>query len=51
MYLDFLNKTYPVRRTKEEKTSFQNYVLEKINGAVIETTADGKMKTSSSEIP
>lgn len=42
MYLYFLNKTYPVRRTKEEKTSFQNYVLEKINGAVIETTADGK---------
>lgn len=48
-HLDYLNKTYPVRRTKEEKKAFQNYVLEYINtktqsglNAQLETTKDGK---------
>lgn len=42
MYLDYLNQTYPIRRTKEEKKNFQKYVLETIPAAKIETTKDGK---------
>ena len=42
MYLDYLNQTYPIRRTKEEKKNFQNYVLEIIPNAKVETTKDGK---------
>ena len=41
-YLDYINTTYPIRRTKEEKKSFQNFVLEKFPQAKTETTADGK---------
>ena len=41
-HLDFLNKTYPIRRTKEEKTSFQKYILEKLPAARVESTKDGK---------
>ena len=44
--LDFLNEKYPVRRTKEQKKAFQDFVLDKfVSGskkAVIETTKDGK---------
>ena len=40
--LEYLNKTYPIRRTKEEKKDFQNYVLETISDAKIEITKDGK---------
>ena len=40
--LDYLNQTYPIRRTKEEKKNFQNYVLETSKAAKIETTKDGK---------
>ena len=40
--LDYLNQTYPIRRTKEEKKSFQNYVIETVKAAKVETTKDGK---------
>ena len=42
MYLDYINQTYPIRRTKEEKKAFQNYVLETVKEAKVETTKDGK---------
>ncbi len=42
MYLEYINQTYPIRRTKEEKKSFQNYVLEAVKEAKVETTNDGK---------
>ena len=41
-HLDYLNQTYPIRRTKEEKKSFQNYVIETVKEARVETTKDGK---------
>ena len=42
MYLDYINQTYPIRRTKEEKKSFQNYVVETVKDAKVETTRDSK---------
>ena len=42
MYLDYINQTYSIRRTKEEKQSFQNYVKETVKNAKVETTKDGK---------
>ena len=42
MYLDYINQTYPIRRTKEEKQAFQKYVLEAVKEAKVETTKDGK---------
>lgn len=45
-YLDHLNERYPVRRTKEEKQRFRQYVLDRMAAvdvkAVVETTRDGK---------
>lgn len=45
-YLDHLNKNYPVRRTKEEKSAFRQYVLSELKSkgmtARVELTKDGK---------
>jgi len=45
-YLDYLNNNYPVRRTKEEKSAFREYVLAELASkgmtAQVELTKDGK---------
>lgn len=46
-YLDYLNENFRMRRTKEEKEKFREYVLEEVNGqkkyeAKVETTGDKK---------
>ena len=45
-YLDHLNKSYPVRRTREEKGAFRQYVLTELKSkgltAQVERTNDGK---------
>ncbi len=46
-YLDYLNEHFRVRRTKEEKKAFRNYILEEVNKqgkltAKVETTKDKK---------
>ena len=45
-YLDYINKTYPARKTAEEKENFRKYIVDELskNGieARIERTRDGK---------